>query len=89
MARRRGAPADLPLLLRLLDSAERTWLSRVQDQATPNAAVLAERQPSWRATRHAVLNVLRAKQLDGQLAVIRDVRALLSELRLEGRRVEP
>jgi DNA-binding PadR family transcriptional regulator len=80
---------DLPALIRLLDDAERTWLARLQDQATPNAAVLAERQRSWRLTRHAVLDVLRGKQLDGQVAVIRDVRALLSELRLDADEIAP
>jgi DNA-binding PadR family transcriptional regulator len=71
---------DLPVLLRVLDAAERTWLARLQDQAAPNAIALADRQPSWRVAKFAVLSVIRAKQLDGQAAVIRDLRALLSDL---------
>lgn len=71
---------DLPDVLKLLDDAERTWLTRLQDSASPNAAVLAERQPSWRVTKLAVLNAMRGRQLDGQAGVIRDVRALLADL---------
>lgn len=71
---------DLPDVLRLLDAAEGTWLARLQDSAGPNAAVLAERQPSWRITKLAVLNAMRGRQLDGQAGVIRDVRALLADL---------
>jgi hypothetical protein len=81
--------SDLPDLIRLLDLAERTWLARVQDQATPTAAALAERQTSWSATRLAVLHVLRGKQLDGHLGVMRDVRALLDELKSDGREIGP
>lgn len=80
---------DLPELVRVLDTAERTWLSRLQDQATPNAAALAERQPSWRATKLAVLNAMRGKQLDGQAGVIRDVRSLLLDLHREATGVRP
>lgn len=75
--------ADLPALLRVIGDAERTWLTRLQDQATPNAAALAERQPSWRVTKLALLNAIRGKQLDGEAAVIRDVKALLSDVERE------
>jgi DNA-binding PadR family transcriptional regulator len=75
--------ADVPTLLRVISAAEQTWLSRLQDQATPNAAALAGRQPSWRATKLALLNAIRGKQLDGEAGVIRDVKALLADVQRE------
>lgn len=74
---------DIPALLRVVAAAEQTWLSRLQDQATPNAAALAERQPSWKATKLALLSAIRGKELDGEAGVIRDVKALLTDVQRE------
>lgn len=75
--------ADVPALLRVISAAEQQWLTRLQDQATPNAAALAGRQPSWKATKLALLNAIRSKQLDGEAGVIRDVKALLTDVQRE------
>jgi DNA-binding PadR family transcriptional regulator len=74
---------DVPILIRVLEEAERTWFARLQEQMTPDVSSFAARGASWKAMKSALLGTAKSKQLEGQAAVLRELSALLTDLQRE------